>query len=223
LEDADSSFNILVMHFGDEVVLVDGGEGAPKGGDVVAGLRAAGVAPDDVSLVVITHADGDHVLGLVRDDGAPTFGRARYVISRPEWAWWRERAGDATEHQAVIAMVERQGLQVVAMDEQIGPGLRAVPLAGHTPGHTGVLLESEGERLLHLADLVHSPMQFAHPEWSPTFDHDTSLSVPARERALAHAADSDTLTLFYHLTFPGLGYVRRAARGFRWEPLAMES
>lgn len=84
----------------------------------------------------------------------------------------------------------------------------------------GVLLQSEGEQLIHLSDLLHSPIQFAHPEWSASFDVDTSQSVPTRRDALERAADENMLTLFYHLTFPGLGRVKRSPKGFTWKPLA---
>ena len=62
-------------------------------------------------------------------------------------------------------------------------------------------------------------MQFAHPEWSPTYDDDPVASVPTRRAALGRAADEGVLTLFYHLTFPGLGQVKRAGQEFAWEPV----
>lgn len=222
LDEADSSFNILLAHIGGETVLVDTGEGGrPHGGYLLESLRLAGVAPDAVTLVVITHAHGDHVLGLLADDGEPTFPRATYVISELELRFWQGRIADGAADQGpIVGMIKAQGLRVIEMDEQILPGLTAVPIPGHTPGQIGLLFESEQERLLHLADLLHSPMQFAHPEWSATFDADTSISVPTRCEALRRAADEHLLTLFYHLTFPGLGRVRHAGQGFIWEPLA---
>jgi glyoxylase-like metal-dependent hydrolase (beta-lactamase superfamily II) len=100
-------------------------------------------------------------------------------------------------------------------------GLTAVPIPGHTPGQIALLFESQSEKLLHMADLLHNPMQFAHPEWSPTFDVDIRCSVPTRRKVLDQAASENLLTLFYHLTFPGLGWVRQAETGFRWQPLGM--
>jgi glyoxylase-like metal-dependent hydrolase (beta-lactamase superfamily II) len=112
-----------------------------------------------------------------------------------------------------------RGLRVITMDETILPGLTAVPIPGHTPGQIGLLFESDGQKLLHLVDLLHSPMQFAHPEWSAVFDADTRVSVPTRRHALGRAADDHLLTFFYHLDFPGLGRVQRAGQGFTWQPL----
>ena len=221
LDEADSSFNILLAHIGQETVLVDTGEGGrPNGGYLLESLRLAGIAPEAITLVVITHAHGDHVLGLLSDEHEPAFPNATYVISKEEIAFWQGRiAAGAADQGPIVAMMEAQGLRVIDMDQQIIPGMTAVPIPGHTPGQIAVLVASEQQQLIHLADLLHSPMQFAHPEWSASFDADTSLSVPTRRAALGRAADENMLALFYHLTFPGLGRVKHAANGFAWEPI----
>lgn len=222
LDHADNSFNVLLARVADQIVLVDAGEGGkPYGGHLIESLRLAGIAPDAITLVVITHSHGDHVLGLLRDDNAPVFPNARYVISREEMAFWQDRiARDAADHAPIVTIMQAQGVRVIEMDEQIVPGLTAVPLPGHTPGQIGVVLESDGERLIHLADLIHSPMQFAHPDWSPRFDVDTRVSVPTRRAALGRAADEGMLALFYHLTFPGLGRIERSDLRFVWKPIS---
>ncbi|HEX6292056.1 MAG TPA: MBL fold metallo-hydrolase [Herpetosiphonaceae bacterium] len=224
LDAAESSLNVLAARIGDETVLVDAGEGSrPNRGYLPASMRLAGIAPESISLVVITHTHGDHVLGLLSNDHTPVFPHATYVMSKAEWAFWQDRiVAGAVDHGPIAAMLEACGLRLIDMDEPILPGLAAVPIPGHTPGQIAVLLESEQEQLMHLADLLHSPMQFAHPEWSASFDVDTSISVPTRRAALARVADAKMLTLFYHLAFPGLGRVRRAATGFIWEPLETE-
>lgn len=218
---ADSSLNILLARIGGETVLVDSGEaGKPNGGWLPDSMRRAGVDPASVTLVVITHADGDHVQGLLADDGTPVYPNATYVISEVEMAYWQGRIDAGTvAHGPIVALLRARGLRLIAMDEQIVPGLTAVPIPGHKPGMIAVLLQSDGEQLLHLSDLLHSPIQFAHPEWSASFDVDTSVSVPMRRAALGRAADQHMLASFYHLRFPGLGYIRRVGDAFAWEPL----
>ncbi len=221
LDAADTSFNILVAQIGAETVLVDTGEGGkPYGGHLLDSLHLAGIAPEAITLVVLTHSHGDHVLGLLSAAGEPVFPQARYMLSSEELAFWQNRLnGAATDQRPILDMMAQKGLRLIGMTESILPGITAVPLPGHTPGQIGLLLESAGERLLHLADALHTPMQFAHPEWSASFDADTRVSVPTRGAALQQAADENLLTLFYHLTFPGLGRVKRAETGFIWQPV----
>lgn len=221
LDDAVSSLNVLMLRMDDETLLVDGGEGGdPRGGALPHALREIAVEPEEVTLVVLTHSHGDHVLGLLSPTGTPTFPNARYVMTTEERAFWRERIeGGLAAQRAILDMMEARGLREIGMEEVILRGLTAVPLPGHTPGHIGLQVESGGERLLHLADLIHSPMQFAHPEWSPTFDVDTQVSIPTRRTALARAADVEALSFLYHLPFPGLGRVEPRGQGFAWTAL----
>jgi glyoxylase-like metal-dependent hydrolase (beta-lactamase superfamily II) len=221
LDDADSAFNLMLIELGSERILIDAGEGGkPKGGWVVESLRLAGMTPDAITQIILTHTHRDHVLGLLTHDVQPVFPNARYVISREELAYWRGRvASGEVDDGAILRMLDAQGVHEIAMDAQIAPGLIAIPLPGHTPGQIGLLLENDGARLLHGADALHQPFQFAHPEWSPTFDLDTSVSVPTRRAFLTQTAASGALTLFYHLTFPGLGYVQQNGTTFTWRPI----
>lgn len=222
LDEAYSALNILLVKIGGDTILIDAGEaGKPRGGDLPASLRLAGADPAAVTRVIITHTHGDHVQGLLTADGQPTYPNAAYIISRTELAFWQQRIEErAPDQRPIVTMMQARGLRLIDMDEQIIPGVTAVPIPGHTPGQIAVMFESGGQKLIHLADMLHSPMQFAHPEWSPTFDADTSQSVPTRRRLLERAADENALVMFYHLPFPGLGRVLRAGGAFVWEPLA---
>ncbi len=223
LDEADDSFNVLLVKAGEETVLVDSGEaGKPYGGLVLESMKLAGIKPEAVTRVVITHSHGDHVLGLLTDEGQPTFPNATYVMSNEELAYWRERIDEG--QQPILAMMEARGLRLIDAnaDDQIVPGVSAVPIPGHTPGQMAVLFESDGQKLIQLADMLHSPMQFAHPDWSPVFDADTSISVATRRNTLNRAAEENMLALFYHLTFPGLGRVRRAEVGFGWRSVSVD-
>lgn len=224
LDDEVNSLNPLLLRIGGETVLIDTGEGSrPDRGLLPASLALAGIAPEAVTRVIITHTHGDHVQGLLTADGQPTYPNATYLISADELAFWQQRidAGTADPHRPFLALIQAQGLRVIAMDEPILPGLTAVPLPGHTPGQIGVLVTSGGEQVIHVADALHNRMQFVHPDWSPRFDADTRYSVHTRQTLLAQAADKQRLLMAYHLPFPGLGRVRRAASGpnFQWEPV----
>lgn len=227
LDDAVSSFNLLAIKTNEGVILVDTGEGGrPKGGSLLASLKLAGITPEAVTQIIISHADGDHIYGLLSADHEPVFPNAAYVIARDERVFWQQRIADSTPaQQPFLTLMETRGLRLIERDAAILPGISAIMLPGHTPGHTGVLVESEGAKLFYLADVIHQPMQFAHPEWSPTYDVDTTRSVPTRRAALGRVADEAMLALFYHLPFPGLGHIQRApdGKGFLWQPLPGQS
>ena len=103
--------------------------------------------------------------------------------------------------------------------DEIAPGVRAVSAPGHSPGHTGLLVESEGEALLALVDVLHMLIQFANPGWHHRFDSDGVLAAETRRAQLERAARDNLLTLFYHLPFPGLGRVVRQGDAYRWQAM----
>ena len=214
----DWSFNPLLISAAGETILVDTGFAFAKGGPMIAtsdALAEAGVAADDVSIVLITHAHGDHVGGLLAG-GAPAFTNARLIISAAE------RLSPLQE--TAMAAMDAYGDRVVALEKDgavvdaQGVTVRLIPAPGHTPGHSAVLIASGGEELIALVDTLHSEVQFAKPDWSPRFDADTSVSVRTRKRLLGWASDENKTVHFFHLGFPGIGTVTRDGDAFRWRP-----
>ena len=113
----------------------------------------------------------------------------------------------------------RDKFSFVSVGDAIAPGISVVDLKGHTLGHSGLLVESRGERLLHVVDLLHQPFQFANTGWHFSFDTDPELAVETRRR-IQHCVDESLLTLFYHMPFPGIGRVSIADGVFVWNPIA---
>jgi glyoxylase-like metal-dependent hydrolase (beta-lactamase superfamily II) len=220
MDEAEFSLNVLLVETDNEKILIDGGEGGrPHGGLLLESLRQHQIDPNEITLVVITHTHGDHVLGLINHDTEElNFPNTRYVIAEAELHFWLERIKSSLPAQQVIVdKLQAKGLQLIAVDEQILGGVTAIPLVGHTPGHIGVRFESNGEQFWNLSDVLHSPIQFAHPEWSANFDVDTTQSVPTRQHILEQASDKNVLTMFYHLHFPGIGRVVRHENKFVWQ------
>ncbi len=97
------------------------------------------------------------------------------------------------------------------------PGFRAAPAYGHTPGHVTYILDSNGQTLEFLGDLIHIPaVQFADPHVAVAFDVDPAAAVVTRERVLGEVADKNILVANDHTAFPGLGRVHRAGHAFSW-------
>ncbi|MCB0120913.1 MAG: MBL fold metallo-hydrolase, partial [Caldilineaceae bacterium] len=85
-----SPYPSLLIEHDDQRILVDMGAGklAPTTGKLVINLRAAGIAPEEIDLVFITHAHPDHIGGALAEDGRPVFSNARYLLGRAEWDFW---------------------------------------------------------------------------------------------------------------------------------------
>lgn len=219
------SINCLLINSGGTRILADvgfgGGWEATKG-SLHSALDSIGVVLADIDIVYLTHFHGDHVAGLVVEEGRLEFPNARFVTTAAEWKEWMGRwagsnsAGDQRNLERFTALQDR--FTFVSAGDEIAPGVSVVDLSGHTQGHSGLLVESKGERLLHAVDLLHQAFQFKHVDWHFSFDSDGAAAVNTRKRVLEQCADQKLLTLFYHLEFPGLGYVARGGDGFTFNP-----
>jgi glyoxylase-like metal-dependent hydrolase (beta-lactamase superfamily II) len=222
------SHTALVIRAGDGWVLVDAG--LPQGDDedhghLLRDLQAERIAPEDIQSVIITHGHGDHVGGLVNANGKLNYPNARYFMWKSEWDQWMSDAALAAVDEARAAarralyLPIRDKLTFVEAETDVVPGVRLVSMAGHTRGHCGVLVESNGERLLNLADMVHTPMQVRHPEWHCMYDTDPVQAVAARRTWFARAAQDNLLTMVFHLPFPGLGHIVPDGAAWTWQPI----
>lgn len=225
-----TSVNAFLVQSCGRTVLVDAGAGNkayPTLGRLQDSLAAAGVPPGDVDAVVMTHLHIDHRGGLTTADGTAAFPRAELVISEAEAGYWLDSATAAAAPdeakpnfagaQAAVAPY-RDRLRTFASGKAL-PGLQAVPLPGHTPGHTGYLLEDGGKRLLIWGDVMHVPdIQAPRPEVGIMFDFDPAAAAASRRRVLDMAAAEDLMVTGMHLHFPGFSRVMRAGEGYAVVP-----
>lgn len=227
-ENMPGYLNVLYVRHGDEQVIFDTGLGPmsdPNMGKLIANLRTAGIAPEDITTVVITHGHGDHIGGLADAEGNLLFPNARCLIWKAEWEHWTneetlakmdpQRASNVRAKFGAI----RDGVTMIDAEDEILPGIHAIHAPGHTPGHMAILLESSGERLLHIVDAAHQIIQCEHPDWSPMFDWNNTISAPTRRKLFQKAAEENLLTLAYHFPYPGLGHIARQGNAFQWQPL----
>jgi glyoxylase-like metal-dependent hydrolase (beta-lactamase superfamily II) len=186
-------------------------------------LNEAGWSREGVDMVVCTHLHVDHVgWNTMRENGAwvPTFPNARYLIGKREFEHWN--AESDAEQQAILGDSVRPILdaglaELVEMDHVISPEIRLTPTTGHTPGHVSVMIESQGERAMITGDIMHHPVQMAHPDWAPSFDSDKAAAIATRKRVLDEVAEEPILVIGTHFAGPTAGRVRRDGAAFRFE------
>jgi glyoxylase-like metal-dependent hydrolase (beta-lactamase superfamily II) len=223
--------NTILVNTGDKLVLIDAGCGVDKfqktTGGLIGNLAAAGYAPGDIDMILLTHAHFDHLWGISDHENASLlFPSAEFVASETEVAFWSapewaNRLPPALKPEVTLANLKLASprLRLIKAGAEVAPGVTTIDTAGHTPGHMSVHLSSGSEELLLTADVVvNSTISFLHPEWPFEFDMDIAQATRARVDFLDRAATDKTLVGSYHLPFPGFGHVVREGSGYRWLP-----
>lgn len=224
-------FNPLLIDTGSDLVLVDTGfadNGPPTAGQLAGNLAAAGVRHEDVTKVLITHFHGDHIAGLRWKNGDLVYPNAEVLVPEPEWRFWTDEINEAAAPEAAKPHFQhvRRVFGPIAnevrrfdWDQEVLPGITALAAPGHTPGHTILRIESDGEQMLFLADVTNHPALFVrHPDWSAIFDMDADQARQTRRRVLDMAAAEGCLVASYHYPFPAVGRIVRAGDGFDLVP-----
>ena len=224
-------YNCLLVETPAGQAVIDSGLGArflgygprmePLVGRLGDRLAEAGSAASDLAAVVFTHLHQDHSRGATWS-GELTFPDATGFAHAAEVAFWSDAARPAEDPhlEAAREAIRLFGTRLRAFEHgaEILPGVRTVAAAGHTPGHSAILLESQGERLLCTGDSFYDPLQLSHPQWRTPWDHDGERSVLSRQKILRRAADENLLVHAYHLPFPGLGFIKRHGATYEWRP-----
>lgn len=226
-------FTVTLVNTGSELILFDTGNGdigrRPAAGLLRGRLGQAGYAPEQVDKVVITHCHPDHVGGMT-EGGAPAFPDAAYMFPAQEYDFWASEdrlfeASTVDNAQLVQDKVVPFAGQatMIAPGDTVAPGIEALKAWGHTPGHTAYHLESEGERLVLIADTAnHHVMSVQKPEWHVRFDMDKELAIAARREVLGMIAADRIPFVGYHMPPPAVGFLEARDGGFRYVPASYQ-
>ncbi|MDB5402312.1 MAG: beta-lactamase [Rhodopila sp.] len=221
--------NAFLVQTPDLTVLIDAGCGTKMGptvGRMAANLHAAGLDPAEIDLVLLTHPD--HVNGLLTADGSPAFGHARIMAHAADAAFFLSEAAAARAPEPAKPVFAMARAALAPYGErfstceggEVAPGITAVPLPGHSPGHCGFRVVGAGQSLLIWGDIVHVPdLQCRRPEVGLVFDDDPTLAAATRRQALTAAAEARELVAGMHLLFPGFAHVTAEGGAFRSVPL----
>lgn len=222
--------NAYLIDAGGTRTLVDAGTGTvfgPTLGQLAANMAALDVDPASVDRVFVTHLHPDHIGGLVTESGNP-FPNASLVAAQADIDFWTSaeiKSQAPKDFQGFFDLATAahgsfgDKVEGVSGEADLGNGMTAMPLPGHTVGHTGLMLESEGASLLIWGDIVHvPPVQFARPDVTIGFDTDQDTARATRIRLLDQVATDSIQVAGMHIGFPGVGYLERAGEGYRFVP-----
>lgn len=224
------SVNAYLLRTAGRVAIVDTGAGGSMGptlGWLPEVMATAGVTRADVDTVLLTHMHPDHSNGLSGPGGERLFPNARVVVAADAIRHWHDDAAMARANERQrTRYFEAARIQAAPYRDRIEdaagevfPGVTVLPLPGHTPGHTGYLIDSGGARLLIWGDICHVPdIQVPWPEITMVFDSDPDAAVATRRRAFDMAASEGLLVTGMHLHFPGFSHVLRDGAGYRLVP-----
>jgi glyoxylase-like metal-dependent hydrolase (beta-lactamase superfamily II) len=227
-----SPYICLVVSTGEHQVLVDTGAGglAPTTGKLVQNLRTAGITPEDIDTVIITHGHPDHIGGNTDTAGKLVFPNARYVMWRDEWDFWNSEEATLKlgEHVREVLLVYahknlppiQDQLGLIDRETDILPGIQAIAAPGHTPGHMALAISSRDEQLLCVSDTVLHPIHMEQPEWHAAVDFNPEQVQATRRRILKRAVAEKALVLAFHFPFPGLGHVSQSGDTWQWKPIS---
>jgi glyoxylase-like metal-dependent hydrolase (beta-lactamase superfamily II) len=217
----------FLVRTGSSVILVDTGLGPDLhdagtrmllvGGQLLVGLRAAGVRPDEIDAVICTHLHTDHCGWLFDAHGRPIFPRADIWFGAGDWEHFvLDPTSSMRDHiRHGLQNMEADRLHLVEKDAAVVPGVDLTMTPGHTPGHLSVIVSSGVHRALLLGDAITCPLQLDEPSWHSMGDVDPQLAAQVRERLFRELEGDTTYGAGAH--FPELQFGRvLAGQARRW-------
>jgi glyoxylase-like metal-dependent hydrolase (beta-lactamase superfamily II) len=230
------AMNSLLVRSQGKLVLIETGVGDKEGhrrqaspaaeGNLLAGLAALDIQPDQIDTVINTHLHADHCGWNTRQDedgsAVPTFPRARYLIQRGEWeaATHPNERTRATYLAENLLPLEKSGqLELIDGELTVTPEITILPTRGHTEDHASVVLTSGGETAIYIGDLVQHQVQLARTAWVSSFDILPLVAMETKKRIVERAIREQAIVISVHCPFPGIGRMTAIEDGKRrWVP-----
>ena len=224
-----NAMNVFLLEMEGKTALIDAGLG-PK---TVENLAFYGKKATDIDAVFITHFHGDHI-GSLLIDGKKSYPNATLYIAKSEYDYYmsdaemsalpENRRGSFTTARNIFTSYQLEVFVPGELDKavELMPGVRGVAAYGHTPGHCGFLVESNGNKLFFWGDLTHAmAIQMPFPEVAVTYDTDPVKAVEARQKILKYLSDNKIAVAGAHIASPGMGDLRKSestATGYDFFP-----
>jgi glyoxylase-like metal-dependent hydrolase (beta-lactamase superfamily II) len=233
-------YSPVVVNTGGKLVAIDTGTGEAnfersKGaaGQYHGNLKASGIDPASVDIVLISHFHGDHINGLLGADNKPKFAKAEIMVPAVEWKFFMDDA-EMAKHtsprmKGVFANARRVfdalGRKVTQFDagKEVAPGVTSVATYGHTPGHTSFVVASGNSKVFVQGDVTNTPVFVRNPGWHLMFDQDANAAEATRRKVYDMLVAEKMLVQGFHYPFPALAVIEKSGTGYRetmvpWSP-----
>jgi glyoxylase-like metal-dependent hydrolase (beta-lactamase superfamily II) len=220
-------FSPMIVNTGKKLVAIDTGNGLGAhaiSNDVVGqargNMKAAGIDPAKIDIVVISHFHSDHIGRLKNANGSPAFPGAEIKVPAVEWAFWSDESNasnangyNAEQFATVQKMLDgfADRVTIYEGDAEVAPGITAIHTPGHTPGHMSFVVVSDSKRIFVQSDVTIIPSFFLrHPDWHVVFDNDPRLAATTRHKIYDMAAAEKLTVCGYHFPYPCVGHVEKS-------------
>ncbi|MFK7881788.1 MBL fold metallo-hydrolase [Roseobacter sp.] len=221
--------NLALYRDETNTVLFDVGSGpdfVPSAGRIVGSLDTLGLAPEDVTQVVFTHAHPDHIWGLLDEFDEPLFYNATYMMGRAEWDYWWDPETVNTIGDARVAFAVGAKRRMVAIEgsveffddgDEVLPGIAAISTPGHTPGHMAFEVRQGSQAALIVGDAIgNHHVAFHEPSWESGSDQDAQTAVATRKMLLDRLSSENMTVIGFHLPNGGIGRAEKVDDGYRF-------
>jgi glyoxylase-like metal-dependent hydrolase (beta-lactamase superfamily II) len=219
-----SATNVFLIRLSGKNILIDAGYGQ----NLFTNLHLLGVSAEQIDAVLITHAHGDHIGGLLQN-GIASFPNAMLYLSQAEYDYWTSdsamskvsenyRSGFQNAKNIFNAYKNRLHLFVpneIGSDaNMLFPNIQGIAAYGHTPGHTVFMIGMHEQQLLIWGDLTHvMPVQMLYPQLAVTYDVNSEQAVVVRTKILEYVSKNNIPIAGMHIAFPSMGYIKENAEG----------
>jgi len=188
-------------------------------GRMLNNLKAAGIRPDEIDTILISHFHPDHIFGLLREDSdTQVFPKAEIIVAAAEYKFWTDSSQTSRLppwRQSLARRIQDifprwKNVLPVEGEDEVVPGIRFVSVPGHTPGHTAFHLSSDQEQLMISGDTAYVPaLCLRHPEWHGAYDQDGPAAEVSRRKLLDRVVADKMLICGSHFPWAGFGRLAR--------------
>lgn len=228
-----TDFSAYLVQTPTQNILIDAGTAicfGPTLGHVLENLKRAGIQPEQIDTVLVTHAHPDHLCGITKD-GKMAYPNAKVYLAKEDVDYWTSSSNEAKANDFFkpLFKMTRDALkpyqdagQLVAFTKASFnvPNVQLLTTHGHTEGHSSYLVDGKnGQKFLGLGDVVHyAAVQLPYPDAVYKPDTDSDRAVLVRKNIFEQASKDKWWIGAAHIAFPGIGHIKKEKVGYRWIP-----